>query len=185
MRLKSHKCTKNAQHLPPFETSLPKNKNCGAGGHRSPCLLHAKQALYHLSYSPTISSRVKRIRDLSLDSICRFRSYDLWVMGPTRFPCAKMLWGCNPPRGFKGASPFLVAVYLIDDCSAHKLQTICLRELPFSSSCPSASSFEAGCILSRNYNYEKYAVYNLYKSGCVEILSDYLYFHTGDSELSR
>ena len=24
----------------------------GAGGHRSPCLLHAKQALYHLSYSP-------------------------------------------------------------------------------------------------------------------------------------
>ena len=87
------------------------------------------------------------------------------------------LWAQHAsPRGFKGASPFLVAVYLIDDCSAHKLQTICLRELPFSSSCPSASSFEAGCILSINYNYDKYAVYNLYKSGCMVILSDYLYF---------
>ena len=29
-----------------------KEEKHGAGGHRSPCLLHAKQALYHLSYSP-------------------------------------------------------------------------------------------------------------------------------------
>ena len=27
-------------------------KKNGAGGYRSPCLVHAKHALYHLSYTP-------------------------------------------------------------------------------------------------------------------------------------
>lgn len=101
-------------------------------------------------------------------------TFGLWAQHAS--PAPRCVGWLHPLRGFKGDSPFLVAVYLINDCSAHKLQTICLRELPFSSSWPSASSFEAGCFLSINYNYEKYAVYNLYKSGCVEILSDFQYF---------
>jgi hypothetical protein len=29
-------------------------KKCGGAGYRSLCLLHAKQALYHLSYTPKV-----------------------------------------------------------------------------------------------------------------------------------
>jgi hypothetical protein len=32
-------------------------KKCGGAGYRSLCLLHAKQALYHLSYTPMIGCR--------------------------------------------------------------------------------------------------------------------------------
>ena len=73
-------------------------------------------------------------------------TFGLWAQHAS--PAPRCFGGCNPPRGFKGASPFLVAVYLIDDCPAHKLRYIFLRELPFPSSLLSASSFEAGCILS-------------------------------------
>ncbi len=33
---------------------VTKSKNFGDAGHRSQCLSHAKQALYHLSYTPNI-----------------------------------------------------------------------------------------------------------------------------------
>jgi hypothetical protein len=36
------------------KTMADTTKSCGGAGYRSLCLLHAKQALYHLSYTPKV-----------------------------------------------------------------------------------------------------------------------------------
>jgi hypothetical protein len=38
----------------PKATDDSATKKCGGAGYRSLCLLHAKQALYHLSYTPKV-----------------------------------------------------------------------------------------------------------------------------------
>ena len=41
-------------HQEPKQQSKARQKKCGGAGYRSLCLLHAKQALYHLSYTPKV-----------------------------------------------------------------------------------------------------------------------------------
>jgi hypothetical protein len=36
-----------------FKKKKKKKEKCGGAGYRSLCLMHAKHALYHLSYTPT------------------------------------------------------------------------------------------------------------------------------------
>ena len=38
----------------PKQQTKARQKKCGGAGYRSLCLLHAKQALYHLSYTPKV-----------------------------------------------------------------------------------------------------------------------------------
>ncbi len=39
-----------------FVSTRPNKTSAGSAGYRSPCLSHAKRALYHLSYTPELSS---------------------------------------------------------------------------------------------------------------------------------
>ena len=67
------------------------------------------------------------------------------------------------------------AVYFNNACSAHKLQYFVSEDYPLQAVYHLLPRLRLAASFI-NYNYEKYAVYNLYKSGCVVILSDYLFF---------
>ena len=56
-------------------------KICGGAGHRSPYLSHAKRALYHLSYTPTLTTFLDELPIQAIQFEC-LKFGNFWLLRP-------------------------------------------------------------------------------------------------------